>query len=158
MLAVSMPLLSVAAEFCVIVPSVDLTVTGRLGTGFPIESAAATDSCHGPFGDPEYTGVARITILAAATTGVIVNCAPAEVPPPGVGVATVTVAFPAEASWAAGITAVSWSAESYVVCNAKLPKPTVETGTNPLPVTVIVVSVVPAATEGGATSERTGGG
>jgi hypothetical protein len=53
MLAESEPVLSVVVEFCAIVPSLELTVTGRLGTGFPFASAAATESCHGPFGDPE---------------------------------------------------------------------------------------------------------
>jgi hypothetical protein len=37
---------------------------------------------------------------------VIVNCAADDVPPPGIGVVTLTVAVPANDSWALGINAV----------------------------------------------------
>ena len=73
MLADSPPVVLVAGEFLVIVPSLKLNVIGRFGTGLPFESTAATDSNQGPFGEPEYAGVPMITRLAAAVTGVIVN-------------------------------------------------------------------------------------
>jgi hypothetical protein len=91
---------------------------GRFGMGLPAESVAATDTSQGPLGEPEYAGVARITSLAAAVIGLIVNCAPEEVPPPGVGVETLTVAVPAEVNWALGINAVRLDEEPYVVASA----------------------------------------
>ena len=110
-LAVNAPVESVAGVFWLIVPSLEAIVMGRFGTGFPFESAAATDSNQGPFGEPEYAGVPRITRLAAAVTGLIVNCAADDVPPPGVGVVTLTVTVPADDNWALGITAVRLAEE-----------------------------------------------
>lgn len=106
MLADRDPLESVAGAFWVMVPSLEFSVRGRFDTGLPFESAAATDSNQGPLGDPAYAGVPRITRLAAAVTGVIVNCAADDVPPPGVGVVMLITAVPADDSWALGINAV----------------------------------------------------
>jgi hypothetical protein len=57
----------VAAAFWLIVPSLELSAMGTFEEGLPFESVAATDSNQGPLGEPEYTGVPRITRVAAAT-------------------------------------------------------------------------------------------
>ena len=97
MLAIIVPVESVVAESWLTVPSLELSVMGRFGTGLPFESAAAADSIQGPLGEPEYTGVPRITRLVAAITGVTVNCAADEVPAPAPVVVTVTAMVPADA-------------------------------------------------------------
>jgi hypothetical protein len=106
MLAVSAPVESVAGVFWAIVPSLEFNVIGRFATGFPFASAAATESSHGPFGEPEYAGVPRITRLAAGIIGFTVNCAAEEVPPPGAGFVTLMLADPADATCALGTNAV----------------------------------------------------
>jgi hypothetical protein len=118
MLVVTAPVEPVAVKVWAIVPSLEFSVMGRFGTGLPFVSAAATDNSHGPLGDPKYAGVARMTSFAATTIGLIVNCAPDDVPPPGVGVETLTVAVPAEDNWALVINAVRLDEEPYVVASA----------------------------------------
>jgi hypothetical protein len=158
MLPENVPLMSVVAAFCVIEPSLELRVTVALGTGFPLESAAAADSSQGPLGEPALAGDASNTSLATAVTGVIVNCAPADEPPPGVGVVTITTALPAVVSCAAGIIAVNSLVETYVVCSAWLLKFTTDVGAKSMPVREMGVSLVPAATEDGEKSKSTGSG
>jgi hypothetical protein len=61
-------------------------------------------------------------------------------------------------SCAAGITAVNSLVETYVVCSAWLLKLTTDVGAKSMPVREMDVSLVPAATEDGETSESTGSG
>ena len=64
----------------------------------------------GPPAVPEL-GEVEVRVGTGLLTAVMVKvCAP-DVPPPGVGLKTVTVAVPAEAISVAGIEAVSWVAE-----------------------------------------------
>lgn len=88
----------------------------------------------------------------------IVNCAPPDVPPPGDGVATITIAVPVVVSSTAGSTAVSSLADTYVVCKGVLSKVTTDCVVNPVPKTSICVSDDPAATEAGEILERVGDG
>jgi hypothetical protein len=80
---------------------------------------------------------------------VIVNVSPDEVPPPGVGLNTVTVAVPAEAILAAGTVAVTLVAETYVVVRLVPFHLTTEEEIKLLPFTVKVNEDPPAAAEVG---------
>ena len=51
-----------------------------------------------------------LNVVVVGTGLFIVNVNPDDVPPPGVGLNTVTVAVPAVAIFAAGTTAVNWVA------------------------------------------------
>lgn len=80
---------------------------------------------------------------------VIVNVSPDEVPPPGVGLNTVTVAVPAEAILVAGTVAVTLVAETYVVVRLVPFHLTTEEEIKLLPFTVKVNEDPPAAAEVG---------
>ena len=73
-----------------------------------------------------------------------------EVPPPGVGVKTVTERVPAVAMSAAAMVAWSWVAETYVVGRAAPFQRTSEVLTNRVPVTVRVNAGPPAVVAVGA--------
>jgi hypothetical protein len=81
-----------------------------------------------------------------------------DVPPPGLGVTTVTGNVPAVVSWAAGITAVNCAELAKVVTSEVPLSCTVDCGVKLVPVTVSVVSVLPASTVGGEMESRTGTG
>ena len=68
------------------------------------------------------------------------------VPPPGVGLKTVTLTFPAAATLLASTLAVSWALLTKVVARSVLPQRMTEVGTNPLPFTVRVNLLKPAVT------------
>ena len=70
-----------------------------------------------------------------------------EVPPPGVGLNTVTDAVPTVAISDAGIAAVSWVEETKVVVRSRLFHRTFEVETKPVPVTVRVKAGPPAVAE-----------
>jgi hypothetical protein len=80
---------------------------------------------------------------------VIVNVSPEDVPPPGVGLKTVTVAVPADAMFAAGTIAVTLVAETYVVVRLVPFHLTTEDEMKLLPFTVKVNEALPAAAEVG---------
>src|SRR5579859_7471163 len=85
-----------------------------------------------------------IDVSAGAETGLIANDTEADVPPPGAGLVTITVAVPAVAISAAVMAAVNCVAFTNVVV---LPTPlnfTIELGTNPVPFTVKVKAAPPA--------------
>src|SRR6266404_29508 len=71
------------------------------------------------------------------------NACAAVVPPPGVGVTTVTLAVPAAAMSAAVIAAVSWMGLTKVVVRVAPFQRTVEPFTNPVPSTVSVKAAPP---------------
>jgi hypothetical protein len=79
----------------------------------------------------------------------IVKVSPDEVPPPGVGLNTVTVAVPAVAMFAAGTVAVTLVAETYVVVRLVPFHLTTDDEMKLLPFTVKVKEDPPAATEVG---------
>ena len=81
-----------------------------------------------------------------------------EVPPPGVGLNTVTEAVPEAARSLAGILAVSWVALTKVVVRLPPFHRTVEVGTKPLPVTVRVKAGPPLTAPLGESDVRTGAG
>jgi len=88
-----------------------------------------------------------ITVCTAgftATTTRTASVSALEVPPPGVGVVTVTARFPAFTNCAAGTIAVNWVAFPYVVASARLPNSTTDCAQKPVPVTVSVVLPLPA--------------
>ena len=80
---------------------------------------------------------------------VIVNVSPEDVPPPGVGLKTVTVAVPADAMFAAGTIAVTLVAETYVVVRLVPFHLTTDDEMKLLPFTVKVNEALPAAAEVG---------
>src|SRR5438552_15957859 len=79
----------------------------------------------------------------------MVNAAGAEVPPPGAGLTTVTLAMPAAAMSVAGIVAVSCVGETNVVARAAPFQFTVELLTKLPPLTVISVAGPPAVASAG---------
>src|SRR2546428_113092 len=87
-------------------------------------------------------GERELTVGPALATG---NACAAEVPPPGVGVTTVTLAVPAAAMSAAAIAAVSWMGLTKVVVRTAPFQRTVEPFTNPVPSTVSVKAAPPTA-------------
>ena len=76
---------------------------------------------------------------------VIVNVLPAEVPPPGVGLNTLTEAVPAEAMSAAEICACSWVLLTNVVVRSLPFQRMTDDATKLLPVAVRVKAPLPAA-------------
>jgi hypothetical protein len=78
----------------------------------------------------------RIDATTGAGFGVMVNVAPAEAPPPGAGLTTVTVAVPALARSAAVMAAVSCEALTKVVARLVPFHWIWEAATNPLPLAV----------------------
>jgi hypothetical protein len=89
---------------------------------------------------------------------VTVNCVAEEVPPPGAGVVTLTVAVPDEDSDRVGIIAVSCVDETKAVASACPLKLTTDTLVKPNPVTVMVVSAEPCGTEDGEMDVNWGNG
>jgi hypothetical protein len=89
---------------------------------------------------------------------VIVNVNPDEVPPPGVGLNTVTVAVPPDAISAAGTVAVNLAAETYVVVRLVPFHLTTDDEIKLLPFTVNVNEDPPAAAEDGLNEVATGTG
>jgi hypothetical protein len=81
-----------------------------------------------------------------------------EVPPPGAGVVTATARLPALPNCPAGTTAVNCVALPEVVASAVLPNSTTDCGVKPVPVTVSVVSPLPALTVDGEMELTTGDG
>ena len=96
----------------------------------------------------------RITNFDAA--GLIVNVCEPDVPPPGVGLTTVTAAVPVAATSDDSIEAVSWVEEIKVVAFGDPFQLTVELGANPVPPSVSVNPVLPAAVEVGVMELRAG--
>ena len=88
----------------------------------------------------------------------MVNVAAAEVPPPGAGLTTVTLAMPAAAMSVAGIVALSWVGETNAVARAAPFQFTVELLTKLLPLTVKVAAGAPAVALDGLMPPRTGAG
>src|SRR5437879_10696345 len=86
----------------------------------------------------------------------MVNVAGADVPPPGAGLTTVTLAVPAAAMSAAGIVAASWVGETNVVARAAPFQFTVELLTKSPPSTVSVAAGPPAVAPDGRMLPRTG--
>jgi hypothetical protein len=78
-----------------------------------------------------------------------VNVWPFDVPPPGVGLTTVTVRVPAVATSVAVMAAVSVVPETYVVVRLEAFQRTTEVGTKLLPVTVRVKAWPPATADAG---------
>lgn len=89
---------------------------------------------------------------------VIVNVSPDEVPPPGVGLNTVTVAVPPDAMFAAGTVALICDAETYVVVKLVPFHLTIDDEMKLLPFTVRVNEDPPAAAEEGLNVRATGTG
>jgi hypothetical protein len=87
-----------------------------------------------------------------------VNVCAFEVPPPGVGLNTVTVAVPVAAMSLAGIAAVNWVEETKVVARADPFHRTTEPLMKFVPLTVRVKAAPPAATELGVSDVVAGEG
>ena len=88
----------------------------------------------------------------------IVSVTPLEVPPPGAGLNTVTVAVPAVATSVAGTDTLNCVLLTNVVDRLAPFHRTVEPDTNPVPVTTRVKSPPPAVAEPGLKLEMTGPG
>src|SRR6266404_2543677 len=81
-----------------------------------------------------------------------------ETPPPGAGFDTARLAVPALATSAARIAASTWVALTYVVRRGDPFHSTDDCGTNPLPCSVRLKSVIPAETLTGLSEVRPGSG
>jgi hypothetical protein len=81
-----------------------------------------------------------------------------EIPPPGLGVTTVTGKVPALVNCVAGITAVNWVELPKVVTSEVPLSCTVDCGVKLVPVTVRIVSGLPASTAVGEIELRLGAG
>jgi len=100
-------------------------------------------------------GLKPVTVGAGLFT---LNVCAFEVPPPGVGLKTVTAAVPTDAMSPAAIVAVSCKAETKVVGRSLPFQRTREVGTNPMPFTVSVKPVLPAVAEAGLSPVVVGAG
>jgi hypothetical protein len=108
---------------------------------------------------PPAVAEAGKTVLMTTTGLLTVKVFPDEVPPPGVGLKTVTVGVPAMAISVAGIAAVAWVEERTVVVLSPLFHRTLVTPeTKPVPVTVRVKADPPAVAVEGEMAERVGTG
>lgn len=96
--------------------------------------------------------------VGAGFVALIVNVCGLEVPPPGVGLNTVTEAEPTAEMFAAGTAAVTWVTLTIVVTSATPFHFTTEVLTNPVPVNVNVNAGEPAAAEFGARVASVGTG
>jgi hypothetical protein len=92
-------------------------------------------------------GKMEVRVGTGLLAALMVNVFAEEVPPPGVGLTTVTLAVPADAMSVAGIAAVSCEAETYVVVRANPFHRTDELEIKPVPVTVRVKAGPPAVAE-----------
>jgi hypothetical protein len=98
-----------------------------------------------------------LTLTATVTASVGAPPAP-EVPPPGLGVWTVTVSVPEEASWEARMMAVSSEELTTVVVSGDPLRRTTDWGVNAPPFTVSVRPEAPALTVVGEMELTVGGG
>jgi hypothetical protein len=96
--------------------------------------------------------------MAMGVGAVIVNVIAAEVPPPGVGLKTVTEALPAAAISLAEMAAVNWVLLTKVVVRSAPFHRTVELEMNEEPFTVSVKSGAPATALVGEMEVKTGRG
>ncbi len=99
-----------------------------------------------------------IEVSAGADTGLIVNDRLPEVPPPGAGFVTVTVAVPAVVISAAVIAAVNCVAFTNVVVLAAPLNFTTDVDTKPVPFTVRVKAAPPAVALVGESEVTVGAG
>ena len=95
-------------------------------------------------GPPTVAEAGAIEVSVGAETGLMVNDRVPDVPPPGAGFVTVTVAVPAVAISAAVIAAVNCVALTNVVVLAAPLNFTTEVDTKPVPLTVRVKAAPPA--------------
>jgi hypothetical protein len=93
---------------------------------------------------PAVAEVGAVEVSAGPAAALIVRDRFADVPPPGVGLVTVTVAVPAVAMSAAVIAAVSCVALTNVLVLAALLNFTTDVDTKPVPFTVRVKAAPPA--------------
>ena len=93
---------------------------------------------------PTVAEVGAIEVRVGAEAALIVNDRLPDVPPPGAGLVTVTVAVPAVAISAAVIAAVNCVALTNVVVLAAPLNFTTDVDTNPVPLTVRVKAAPPA--------------
>jgi hypothetical protein len=93
-----------------------------------------------------------------ATTTTTVRFVAFDVPPPGLGVTTVSAYFPAVVSCAAGMSAVSCVELPKVVARGVVPSCTLDWGVKLVPVSVSTVSPLPASTAVGEIELRLGAG
>lgn len=108
--------------------------------------------------EPAFAALGRIEASTGAGFAVIVNAAPADVPPPGAGLTTLTVTDPAVATSLAVMAAVNCVELTYVVARFAPFHWTADAVTNPVPFTVSVKAPDPTAAEPGVTLEITGVG
>lgn len=94
--------------------------------------------------------------VVVGTGLLIVKVCAAEVPPPKVGLNTVTEAVPAVATSVAGIIAVIWVAETKEVALSDPFQRTVEEASKPEPLAVRVNCELPAVVEVGEIEVKTG--
>ena len=99
-----------------------------------------------------------LRLVVLGTGLLIVNVRELEVPPPGLGVNTVTWAVPATAISEAGIEAVNRVEETNVVVRSVPLQRTTELFTKPLPLTVSVNAAPPAVRDDGLKLEIVGTG
>src|SRR5919108_211594 len=107
---------------------------------------------------PPAVAVVGDTDVSVGTGLLIENVCAADVPPPGVGVTTLTTALPAAAMSAAVMAAVSWVVLTNVVARGAPFHCTVLPGTKLLPIAVSVKAAPPAAALVGDTDVSVGAG
>ena len=107
---------------------------------------------------PTVEEAGAIEVSAGAETGLMVNDRVPDVPPPGAGLVTVTVAVPAVAISAAVMAAVSCVALTNVVVLAAPLNFTTDVDTKPVPLTVSVKAAPPAVALVGESEVSVGAG
>jgi hypothetical protein len=140
---------AVAIDGAVIAAVTFVELTKVVATAVPLKFTTDEETKPVPFTvsvkavDPASALVGEIVVIAGAGF-VTVKIAAVDVPPPGVGLVTVTLSVPAVAICGAAIAAVIWVALTNVVVAAVPLKLTVAPFTNPVPFTVNVNAAPPS--------------
>jgi hypothetical protein len=140
-----------------------MLLTNVVVLGLPLKFTTDPEKKPEPFtvsvnaAEPATTPVGAIVLTTGARL-FTVNVTAVDVPPPGVGLVTVTGGVPAVAISLAKITAVNDVALTNVVALGLLLKFTVEEETNPVPVTVSVNCAPPALAADGDSKVTDGAG
>jgi len=156
--AVAMSVAGIVATICVLVT--DEGVIAGLVPKFTVAPATkpVPVRVNVKAAPPAVAEVGAVEVSVGPETALIVKDRLPDVPPPGAGLVTVTVAVPAVAISAAVIAAVNFVALTKVVVLAAPLNFTTDVGTKPVPLTVRVKAAPPAVALAGDREVAVGAG